>query len=42
MHWSNNMVNMQTEQLSCIEALEEELCSSRVKMVDIEKREESR
>ena len=32
MHHANNVVIMQTEQLSCIEALEEELRSSRAKM----------
>ena len=29
MHHANNVVIMQTEQLGCIEALEEELCSSK-------------
>ena len=36
MHRANNAVIMQTEQLGRIEALEEELCSSRVKMVELE------
>ena len=36
MHRSNNAVIMQTEQLGRIEALEEELCSSRAKMADLE------
>ena len=36
MHRVNNAVIMQTEQLGCIEALEEELCSSRVKMAELE------
>ena len=38
MHRVNNAVIMQTEQLGCIEALEEELCSSRVKMVEMEQK----
>ena len=38
MHHSNNVVIMQTEQLSRIKALEEELCSSRVKMVEMEQK----
>ena len=36
MHRANNAVIMQTEQLGRIEALEEELCSSRVKMAELE------
>ena len=36
MHRVNNAVIMQTEQLGRIEALEEELCSSRVKMAELE------
>ena len=36
MHRLNNAVIMQTEQLGRIEALEEELCSSRAKMVELE------
>ena len=36
MHHSNNAVIMQTEQLGRIEALEEELHSSRVKMAELE------
>ena len=36
MHRANNAVIMQTEQLGRIEALEEELCSSRAKMVELE------
>ena len=38
MHRSNNAVIMQTKQLGRIEALEEELCSSRVKMVELEQK----
>ena len=38
MHRSNNAVVMQTEQLGRIEALEEELCSSRGKLADMEQR----
>ena len=38
MHRSNNAVIMQTEQLGRIEALEEELCSSRGKVADLEQR----
>ena len=38
MHRSNNAVVMQTEQLGRIEALEEELRSSREKMVELERR----
>ena len=38
MHCSNNAVVMQTEQLSRIEALEEELHSSKVKMVEMEQK----
>ena len=38
MHRSNNAVIMQTEQLGRIEALEEELRSSRVKMVEMEQK----
>ena len=36
MHHANNAVIMQTEQLGRIEALEEELRSSRAKMVELE------
>ena len=36
MHCANNAVIMQTEQLGRIEALEEELCSSRAKMAELE------
>ena len=38
MHHANNVVIMQTEQLGHIEALEEELRSSRVKMVEMEQK----
>ena len=38
MHRTNNAVIMQTEQLSWIEALEEELCSSGAKMVEMEQK----
>ena len=38
MHRSNNAVVMQTEQLGRIEALEEELRSSRGKMAELEQR----
>ena len=38
MHRSNNAVIMQTEQLSRIEALEEELQSSKARMVEIEQK----
>ena len=38
MHHSNNAVIMQTEQLGRIKALEEELCSSRAKMVEMEQK----
>ena len=38
MHCANNAVIMQTEQLGWIEALEEELCSSRVKMTELEQK----
>ena len=38
MHRSNNTVIMQTEQLGRIEALEEELRSSRAKMVEMEQK----
>ena len=38
MHRVNNVVIMQTEQLGWIEALEEELHSSRVKMVELEQK----
>ena len=38
MHCVNNVVIMQTEQLGCIEALEEELCSSRAKMAELEQK----
>ena len=36
MHHANNAVIMQTEQLGCIEVLEEELRSSRVKLAKLE------
>ena len=38
MHHANNVVIMQTEQLGRIEALEEELHSSRAKMVEMEQK----
>ena len=38
MHRANNAVIMQTEQLGRIEALEEELCSSKAKMVEMEQK----
>ena len=38
MHHTNNVVIMQTEQLGRIEALEEELHSSRVQMVEMEQK----
>ena len=38
MHRANNAVIMQTEQLSQIEALEEELRSSKAKVVEMEQR----
>ena len=38
MHCANNAVIMQTEQLGRIEALEEELCSSKAKMVEMEQK----
>ena len=38
MHRSNNMVIMQTEQLGQIEALEEELRSSKAKVVEMEQK----
>ena len=38
MHHANNAVIMQTEQLGRIEALEEELCSSKAKMVEMEQK----
>ena len=38
MHRANNVVVMQTEQLGCIEALEEELQSSRAKMLELEQK----
>ena len=38
MHHANNAVVMQTEQLGCIEALEEELQSSRAKMLELEQK----
>ena len=38
MHCVNNAVIMQTEQLGWIEALEEELCSSKAKMVELEQK----
>ena len=38
MHRTNNAVIMQTKQLGWIEALEEELHSSRVKMIELEQK----
>ena len=38
MHRANNTVIMQTEQLSRIEALEEELQSSKAKMIEMEQK----
>ena len=38
MHCANNVMIMQTKQLGRIEALEEELCSSRAKMVEMEQK----
>ena len=38
MHHANNVVVMQTEQLGRIKALEEELHSSRAKMVEMEQK----
>ena len=38
MHHSNNVVIMQTEQLGRIKALEEELRSSKAKMVEMEQK----
>ena len=38
MHRANNVVIMQTEQLGWIEALEEELHSSKVKMIEMEQK----
>ena len=38
MHHANNVVIMQTKQLSWIEALEEELHSSRAKMIEMEQK----
>ena len=38
MHRTNNAVIMQTEQLGRIEVLEEELCSSKAKMVEMEQK----
>ena len=38
MHCSNNAVIMQTEQLGCIETLEEELRSSKGKLADLERK----
>ena len=38
MHRSNNVVIMQTEQLGRIEALEEELCSSKAKVIKMEQK----
>ena len=38
MHCANNAVIMQTEQLGRIEALEEELCSSKVKVIEMEQK----
>ena len=38
MHRSNNTVVMQTEQLGQIEALEEELQSSKAKMIEMEQK----
>ena len=38
MHHVNNAVIMQTKQLGRIEALEEELCSSKAKMIEMEQK----
>ena len=38
MHRANNAVIMQTKQLGHIKALEEELCSSRAKMAELEQK----
>ena len=38
MHCANNAVIMQTEQLGQIEALEEELCSSKAKAIELEQK----
>ena len=38
MHRANNAVIMQTEQLGWIEALEEELCSSKAKAIELEQK----
>ena len=38
MHHTNNAVIMQTEQLGWIEVLEEELCSSKAKVVEMEQK----
>ena len=38
MHCANNVVIMQTEQLGRIEALEEELCSSKAKVIEMEQK----
>ena len=38
MHCANNAVIMQTEQLGWIKALEEELCSSKAKMIELEQK----
>ena len=38
MHRMNNVVIMQTEQLGCIEALEEEPCSSKAKTTKMEQK----
>ena len=38
MHRANNVVIMQTEQLGQIEALEEELCSSKAKVIEMEQK----
>ena len=38
MHFTNNVVIMQTKQLGCIGALEEELCSAKVKAQEFEEK----
>ena len=38
MHRVNNAVIMQTKQLGRIEALEEELCSSKAKLIEVEQK----
>ena len=38
MHCANNAVIMQTEQLGQIKALEEELCSSKAKAIELEQK----